>query len=57
MIINHDEVIIFFLYVNNENELYDIKKTKEIINDGVFSQERQLHIIKENQYNSLNFHQ
>jgi hypothetical protein len=52
-----DEIILFFLYVNNENELYNIKKQKEIINDGVFSQERQLHIIRENQYNSLNFHQ
>jgi hypothetical protein len=54
---NNNEIIIFFLYVNNENELYNITKKKEIIYDGVFSQERQLQIIKENQYNSLNFHQ
>jgi hypothetical protein len=53
---NNNEIILFFLYVNNENELYNITKKKEIIYDGVFSQERQLHIIKENQYNSLNFH-
>jgi hypothetical protein len=55
--INNNEIILFFLYVNNENELYNITKKKEIIYDGVFSQERQLQIIKENQYNSLNFHQ
>lgn len=54
---NNNEIIIFFLYVNNKNELYNITKKKEIIYDGVFSQERQLKIIKENQYNSLNFHQ
>ena len=53
---NNDVIIIFFLYVNNDNELYNITKKKEIIIDGVFSQERQLHIIKENEYNSLNFH-
>jgi len=53
----NNEIILFFLYVNNENELYNITKKKEIIYDGVFSQERQLQIIKENQYNSLNFHQ
>jgi hypothetical protein len=54
---NNNEIMIFFLYVNNENELYNITKKKETIYDGVFSQERQLKIIKENQYNSLNFHQ
>jgi len=53
---NNDAIIIFFLYVNNDNELYNITKKKEILIDGVFSQERQLHIIKENEYNSLNFH-
>ena len=55
--IQTDEIIIFFLYLNNDNELYNITKKKEIITDGIFSQERQLHIIKENQYNSLQFHQ
>jgi len=53
---NNDAIIIFFLYVNNDNELYNITKKKENLIDGVFSQERQLHIIKENEYNSLNFH-
>ena len=53
---NNSEIVIFFLYVNNDNELYNITKKKEMISDGVFSQERQLHIIKENQHNSLNFH-
>ena len=55
--IQTDEIIIFFLYLNNNNELYNITKKKEIITDGIFSQERQLHIIKENQCNSLQFHQ
>ena len=53
---NNDEIVLFFLYVNNNNELYNITKKKEVISDGVFSQERQIHIIKENQYNSLNSH-
>ena len=51
--IQTDEIIIFFLYLNNDNELYNITKKKEIITDGIFSQERQLHIIKENQYNRM----
>ena len=55
--IQTDEIIIFFLYLNNNNELYNITKKKEIITDGIFSQERQLHIIKENQCNNLQFHQ
>jgi hypothetical protein len=56
MVNNNSEIIIFFLYVNNENELYNITKKKEIISGGVFSQERQMYIIKENEYNNSNFH-
>jgi hypothetical protein len=56
MVNNNTEIIIFFLYVNNENELYNITKKKEIISGGVFSQERQMYIIKENEYNNSNFH-
>jgi len=50
-----EEIIVFFLYVKN-NEVYAIKKKKEKIIDGVFSQERQLYIIKENQSNTSNHH-
>lgn len=50
-----EEIIVFFLYVKN-NEVYAIKKKKEKIIDGVFSQERQLYIIKENQSNNSNHH-
>jgi hypothetical protein len=56
MVNNNTEILIFFLYVNNENELYNITKKKEIISGGVFSQERQMYIIKENEYNNSNFH-
>jgi hypothetical protein len=56
MIKNNNEIVLFFLYVNNDNELHNITKKKEIIHDGVFSQERQMYIIKENEYNNSNFH-
>jgi hypothetical protein len=56
MVKKNTEIIVFFLYVNNEDELYNITKKKEIIPGGVFSQERQMYIIKENEYNNSNFH-
>ena len=56
MVKKNTEIIVFFLYVNNEDELYNITKKKEIISGGVFSQERQMYIIKENEYNNSNFH-
>jgi hypothetical protein len=56
MVNNNSEIIIFFLYVNNDNELHNIIKKKEIIHDGVFPQERQMYIIKENEYYNSNFY-
>lgn len=56
MVKKNTEIIVFFLYVNNDNELNNIIKKKEIIPGGVFSQERQMYIIKENEYNNSNFH-
>lgn len=56
MVKKNTEIIVFFLYVNNDNELNNIIKKKEIIPGGVFSQERQMYIIKENEYNNSNLH-
>ena len=49
-------ITLIFFYVNNENEIYTIKKKKEVLSSYNFSQERQMEIIKENQYNIFNKH-
>lgn len=40
MVKKNTEIIVFFLYVNNDNELNNIIKKKEIIPGGVFSQDK-----------------
>lgn len=46
-----DKIFIYFFYANSENEIYDIKKREEFIEDGKISRERQLYLIKSNQFN------
>jgi hypothetical protein len=53
---SNDKIIIYFLYVNTGNEMYNIKKKIEFINNGEISRERQLYLIKENQFNELKKH-
>ena len=42
---------LFFLYIDEDNILYSIKEKEEEIIDGKIKSERQLYLIKENQYN------
>lgn len=51
-----DKIFIYFFYANSENEIYDIKKREEFIEDGKISRERQLYLIKSNQFNLNNQH-
>ena len=48
---NLSSVTIFFIYIDENNEIYSIKKTDEELDENCFSKERQLYIIKEAQYN------
>jgi len=41
----------FFIYIDENNEVYSVKKTEEELDDNCFSKERQLYVIKEAQYN------
>ena len=51
-----DKITLYFFYVNSKNEICSIKKKIEFITDGFFFKERQLYLIKENQFNLLNKH-
>ena len=51
-----DKITLHFLYVNSRDEIYSIKKKIEFIKDGFFFKERQLYLIKENQFNLFNKH-
>ena len=51
-----DKILVYFLYVNSSNEIYNIKNKTEFINNGEISRERQLYLIKENQFNELKKH-
>lgn len=46
-----DKIGIYFFYANSENEIYDVKKREEFIEDGKIERERQLYLIKSNQFN------
>lgn len=52
-----DKIFLYFLYVNTSNELYNIKKKTEIIENKKICRERQLYLIKENQFNEVNENQ
>lgn len=53
---NIQHITLYFFYVNSENEIYTVKKKREKIEDGIFSLEKQMSMIKENQYNIFNKH-
>ena len=53
---SNDKILIYFLYVNISNEVCNIKNKTEFINNGEISRERQLYLIKENQFNELKKH-
>jgi len=44
------------LYVDDNNEVYSVKNKIELVENGIITRERQLYIIKENQYNMLQKH-
>lgn len=44
-------IIVFFIYIDENNEVYSIKSCDEALDENCFSKERQLYIIKEAQYN------
>jgi hypothetical protein len=53
---SNDKILVYFLYVNSSNEVCNIKNKTEFINNGEISRERQLYLIKENQFNELKKH-
>ena len=55
-LMNVNSVKIFSIYIDENNEIYNIKKSKEKLEDNCLNKERQLYIIKECQYNSEKKH-
>lgn len=51
-----DNVNLTFFYVDENNEVYSIKNKLELVENGIITRERQLYIIKENQFNMLHKH-
>lgn len=49
-------IIIYFLYVNQDNELYSIKQMKQELTNNTLSKEKQLFLITNNQYNLFRKH-
>lgn len=49
-------VKLFFIYINEHNEIYSIKKEDEPLENACLTKERILYLIKNNQYNLLNKH-
>ena len=47
---------IFFIYIDENNEIYNIKSDKESIENGCITKERILYLIKKYQYNLLYRH-
>ena len=47
---------LFFIYINEHNEIYSIKKENEPLENACLTKERILYLIKNNQYNLLNKH-
>ena len=50
------KVKLFFIYVNEYNEIYSIKSENEILVNTDLTKERLLYLIKNNQFNLLNKH-
>ena len=51
-----DDINLTFLYLDQNNDVYSIKNKIESVENGIIDRERQLYIIKENQYNMLQKH-
>ena len=51
-----DDINLTFLYLDENNGVYSIKNKIESVENGTIDRERQLYIIKENQYNMLQKH-
>lgn len=51
-----DNINLTFLYLDENNGVYSIKNKIETVENGIIDRERQLYIIKENQYNMLQKH-
>jgi len=52
----NDDINLTFLYLDENNGVYSIKNKIESVENGTIDRERQLYIIKENQYNMLQKH-
>lgn len=50
------QIKIIYLYINNDNEVYNIKSENEKIENNCLTKERILYLIKNNQFNLLNKH-
>ena len=51
-----DNINLTFFYVDENNEVYSVKNKLEWVENGIITRERQLYIIKENQFNMLHKH-
>ena len=51
-----DKIQLFFIYIDENNKIYSVKKVNEQIENNLFTKERQLYIIKEKQINLYNKH-
>ena len=49
-------VKLFFIYINEFNEIYSIKSDREELENGSITKERILYLIKKNKHNLLNKH-
>ena len=47
---------IFLIYINENNEIYNIKRDHEDLENSCITKERLLYLIKQNQYNLTNKH-
>ena len=50
------QIKVIYLYINNDNEIYNIKSENEKIENNCLTKERILYLIKNNQLNILNKH-
>lgn len=51
-----DNINLTFFYVDENNEVYSIKNKIELVENSIITRERQLYIIKDNQFNMLDKH-
>ena len=51
-----NKIKIFYIYINQNNELYNLRSEDEEITDNVLSKERLLYLIKNNELNHISNH-